>query len=144
MPRTPIVAGNWKMNKTATEARALAGDLLLTIPDSDAVEVVFCPPFTAIGDVAVVINGRGFRVFGQNMHEERSGAYTGEISAAMLLDAGARGVILGHSERRQLFGETDEALARKVPAALEAGLQPILCVGETEAERDADATRDVI
>ncbi len=144
MPRTPIVAGNWKMNKTATEARALAGDLLLTIPDTGAVEVVVCPPFTAIGDVAEVINGRAFQVFGQTMHEEGSGAFTGEISASMLLDAGAKGVILGHSERRQLFGETDEALARKVAAALAAGLRPILCVGESEAEREAGETDAVI
>jgi triosephosphate isomerase len=142
--RTPIVAGNWKMNKTATEARALAGDLLLKIPDRDSVEVVVCPPFTAIADVAAAIKDRGFRVFGQNMHEEESGAYTGEISAPMLRDAGATGVILGHSERRTLFGETDEALARKVPAALAAGLQPILCVGESDEQREANETEDVL
>jgi triosephosphate isomerase len=144
LSRTPIVAGNWKMNKTAAEARALAGDLLLKIEATDAVEVVICPPFTAIVDVAVAVKERGFRVYGQNMHEEESGAYTGEISALMLLDAGASGVILGHSERRQLFGETDEGLARKVPAALAAGLQPILCVGESDAQREAGETEDVL
>jgi triosephosphate isomerase len=142
--RIPIVAGNWKMNKTATEARALAGDLLLQIPDRDSVEVVVCPPFTAIVDVAAAIKNRGFRIYGQNMHDEDSGAYTGEISAPMLLDVGATGVILGHSERRQLFGETDEALARKVPAALAAGLQPILCVGESDEQREAGETEDVL
>src|SRR4051794_15637345 len=144
MPRTPMVAGNWKMNKTATEARALARDLLLTIPDSDAVEVVLCPPFTAIATVAEAIDQRRFRVFAQNMHEELSGAYTGEISAPMLRDAGATGVILGHSERRQLFGETDESLARKVLAALAGGLQPILCVGESDEQREAAETEDVV
>jgi triosephosphate isomerase len=141
--RTPIVAGNWKMNKTSTEARALAGDLLLKIEDNRA-EVVICPPFTAIVDVAVAVKERGFRVYGQNMHEEKSGAYTGEVSAPMLIDAGASGVILGHSERRQLFGETDEALARKVPAALAAGLQPILCVGESDTQREAGETEDIL
>jgi triosephosphate isomerase len=141
--RTPIVAGNWKMNKTSTEARALAGDLLLKIEDTRA-EVVICPPFTAIVDVKTAVKDRGFAVYGQNMHEEESGAYTGEISAAMLLDAGATGVILGHSERRGLFGETDEGLARKVPAALAAGLQPILCVGESDAQREAGETEDVL
>jgi triosephosphate isomerase len=141
--RTPIVAGNWKMNKTSTEARALAGDLLLKIEDNRA-EVVICPPFTAIVDVAVAVKERGFRVYGQNMHEEKSGAYTGEVSAPMLIDAGASGVILGHSERRQLFGETDEALARKAPAALAAGLQPILCVGESDTQREAGETEDIL
>jgi triosephosphate isomerase len=142
--RSPIVAGNWKMNKTGTEARALAGDLLLKIEPTDAVEVVICPPFTAIVDVAVAVKERGFGVYGQNMHEEKSGAYTGEVSAPMLLDAGASGVILGHSERRQLFGETDEALARKVPAALAAGLRPMLCVGESDEQREAGETEDVL
>ena len=139
-----MVVGNWKMNKTAREARALARDLLLTIHDSDAVEVVLCPPFTAIGTVAEAIDQRRFRVFGQNMHEELTGAYTGEISAPMLRDAGATGVILGHSERRQLFGETDESLARKVPAALAGGLQPILCIGESDEQREAGETDDVL
>ena len=144
MPRTPIVAGNWKMNKTATEARALAGDLLLKIEPTDAVEVVICPPFTAIVDVAAAAKERGFRVYGQTMHEEGSGAFTGEVSPPMLLDAGATGVILGHSERRHLFSETDEALARKVPAALAAGLEPILCVGESEQARDRGETEGVL
>jgi triosephosphate isomerase (TIM) len=142
--RTPIIAGNWKMNKTATEARALVGDLLLKIEDSDAVEVVLCPPFTAIAAVAEALKGRAIRVAGQNMHEEEGGAFTGEVSAPMLLDGGASAVILGHSERRQLFGESDEALARKVPAALEAELQPILCVGESDGQRESGETNDVL
>jgi triosephosphate isomerase len=107
-------------------------------------EVVLCPPFTALSEVAHRCAGTPVRVAAQNMHAEAEGAFTGEVSAAMLLDAGAWGVVLGHSERRQLFGETDEALAAKVPAALGAGLVPILCVGETEAERDGAETEVVL
>jgi triosephosphate isomerase len=144
LDRTPIIAGNWKMNQTATEARALVDELLAKIDDSGEVEVVLCPPYTALAAVAKAVEGRAIRAAGQNMHEERSGAFTGEVSAPMLLGAGASAVILGHSERRQLFGETDEALARKVPAALEAELQPILCVGESDEQREAGETNDVL
>ncbi len=142
--RIPVIAGNWKMNETAPEAVALVEDLLPLIAERGEVEVTLCPPFTSLRAVADAIDGHGIGLAAQNMHPEPSGAYTGEISAAMLRDAGADGVILGHSERRQLFGETDEALALKVPAALEAGLRPILCVGETEAERDSEQTEEVL
>jgi triosephosphate isomerase len=142
--RIPLVAGNWKMNKTAPEAVQLVEELLPLIEERGETEVTLCPAFTALRAVADAIDGHGIGLAGQNMHDEPSGAFTGEVSAPMLLDAGADAVILGHSERRQLFGETDEALARKLPAALEAGLRPILCIGETEAERDGGQTEAVL
>ncbi|HWT91407.1 MAG TPA: triose-phosphate isomerase [Solirubrobacteraceae bacterium] len=132
MSRRPIIAGNWKMNKTAAEARELLGALDGgRFPD---VDVAVCVPFTALWAAQETVNG--IQVYAQNMHEAASGAYTGEVSAPMLNEIGIHGVLLGHSERRQLFGETDKALQKKVPAALEAGLVPMLCVGETEEERD--------
>jgi triosephosphate isomerase (TIM) len=132
MSRTPLIAGNWKMNKTAAEARELLGALDGT--RFPGVDVAVCVPFTALW--AAQETTKGVHVYAQNMHEAASGAYTGEVSAPMLNEIGIHGVLLGHSERRQLFGETDKALQKKVPAALEAGLVPILCVGETEEERD--------
>jgi triosephosphate isomerase (TIM) len=146
MARRPLVAANWKMNKTIGEARAFCEALLPEIEDrsGDAAEVAICPPYLALPLVAQLCEGTGVAVAAQNMYYEESGAYTGEVSAAMLLDAGAGAVILGHSERRQLFGETDEALARKLPVALAAGLLPILCVGESEAERERDETDRVL
>ena len=145
MARRPLIAANWKMNKTIGEARAFCEALLPEIEgrEEDA-EVVICPPYLALPLVAQLCEGTGVGVAAQNMSSEESGAYTGEVSAAMLLDAGAGAVILGHSERRQLFDETDEALARKVPAALAAGLLPILCVGESETERESDETDRVL
>jgi triosephosphate isomerase (TIM) len=142
--RIPFVAGNWKMNKTAPEAVQLVEELLPLIEERGETEVTLCPPFTALRAVADAIEGHGIGLAAQTMHAEPSGAFTGEVSAPMLLDAGADAVILGHSERRQLFGETDEALARKLPAALEAGLRPILCIGETEGERDGGETETVL
>jgi triosephosphate isomerase len=135
--RTPFVAGNWKMNKTVAEAEQFVAGLLPRVSSADGVDVALCVPFTALA--AVVDSTRGSRVgvFAQNMHEAASGAYTGEVSAPMLVELDVAGVVLGHSERRQCFGETDRALTAKVPAALAAGLVPILCVGETEEERDA-------
>ncbi|MBA2521781.1 MAG: triose-phosphate isomerase [Solirubrobacterales bacterium] len=141
--RIPVVAANWKMHKTLEEAREFCDVLLPQIEGSSA-EVVICPPFLALSVVAEATKLGPIEVAGQNMHWEPSGAYTGEVSAAMLLDAGARAVVLGHSERRALFGETDDALARKVPAALENGLLPILCVGETAEERERDDTDRVL
>jgi triosephosphate isomerase len=141
--RPPYVAANWKMHKTVAEALAFVEELLPRIEGASC-EVVLCTPFTALSAVAARCRDTGVRVAAQNMHEEESGAFTGEVAAAMLLDAGARAVILGHSERRQLFGETDEALARKVPAALAAGLEPILCIGESEEARDAGQTETVL
>jgi triosephosphate isomerase (TIM) len=141
--RTPYIAANWKMHKTASEAAAFLDALLPQIAATQS-EVVICPPFTALGAVVERRYGTAVKVAAQNMHEEESGAFTGEVSAAMLAEAGVEAVVLGHSERRQLFGESDEALARKVPAALAAGLEPILCVGESEEARDAGQTDSVI
>ena len=138
--RTPLIAGNWKMHKTEREAEDYIQALLPQVSAVDGVDVSICVPFTDLR--AMVDSARGSRVevYAQNMHQEPQGAYTGEISAAMLEDVGVQGVVLGHSERRELFGETDRALALKVPAALAAGLTPILCVGETESERENEET----
>ena len=146
MARCPLIAANWKMNKTIGEARVFCEALLPDVEEfgDDGAGVVICPSFLALPLVAQLCEGTAVGVAAQNMYFEDSGAYTGEVSASMLLDAGAEGVILGHSERRQFFGETDEALARKVPVALAAGLLPILCVGESEAERERDETDRVL
>jgi triosephosphate isomerase len=141
---TALVAGNWKMFKTRVEAMAFCLELAPVIDELDEVDLALCPPFTAIDLVAAELSDLGVAVWGQTMHEAPEGPFTGEVSARMLLDAGASGVLLGHSERRQLFGETDEALARKVPAALAAGLDPVLCVGETDEEREAGRTEEVL
>jgi triosephosphate isomerase len=141
--RTPYLAANWKMNKTVAEAAAFV-DGLLPLIAATRHDVVLCPPFTALSEVVERSRGSAVRVAAQNMHEESSGAFTGEVSAPMLVEFDVEAVILGHSERRGLFGETDEALARKVPAALAAGLEPILCVGESEEARDADRTEAVL
>ncbi|HEY7952975.1 MAG TPA: triose-phosphate isomerase [Solirubrobacteraceae bacterium] len=140
MARTPLVAGNWKMYKTESEAEEYIQALLPRVAAVNGVDVAICVPFTDLR--AMVDSARGSRVevYAQNMHAEPEGAFTGEISAPMLSELDVRGVVLGHSERRALFGETDKALALKVPAALAAGLQPILCVGETESERDGEET----
>ncbi|HUB35700.1 MAG TPA: triose-phosphate isomerase [Solirubrobacteraceae bacterium] len=138
--RTPFVAGNWKMYKTEAQAEELIQALLPRLSSLTGVDVAVCVPFTDLR--AMVDSARGSRVevYAQNMHAEPEGPYTGEISAPMLTELDVQGVVLGHSERRELFGENDRALAAKLPAALEAGLAPILCVGETEAERDAGDT----
>jgi triosephosphate isomerase len=141
--RTPYIAANWKMNKTVAEASEFVDALLPRIAATQH-DVVICPPFTALAEVVERRRGTAVRVAAQNMHWEEAGACTGEISAPMLVELDVEAVILGHSERRQLFGETDEALARKVPAALAADLEPILCVGETEEARDADQTETVL
>jgi triosephosphate isomerase len=138
--RTPFIAGNWKMYKTVAEAEHYVQALLPKVSSADGVEIGICAPFLALQ--ALVDSARGSRVevFAQTMHEAQEGAFTGEISPAMLAEVGVHGVVLGHSERRQLFGETDLALQLKVPAALEAGLVPILCVGETDEERERGDT----
>jgi triosephosphate isomerase (TIM) len=137
--RPPLVAGNWKMHKTISEAEAFVAALLPRLAATD-VEVAVCPAFLSLAPVVDSTRGSRLAVFAQNMHYADEGAFTGEVSAAMLVEVGVEGVILGHSERREMFGESDRALAMKVPAALEAGLVPILCVGETEEERDAGDT----
>jgi triosephosphate isomerase len=141
--RTPYIAANWKMNKTVAEAAQFIDTLLPRIAATQS-DVVVCPPFTALTAVVERRYGTAVKVAAQNMHEEEAGAFTGEVSAAMLIELDVEAVVLGHSERRQLFGETDEALARKVPAALAADLEPILCVGETEDARDGGETEAVL
>ena len=142
--RTPVVAANWKMNKTIEEAEAFLAEFLPQRGDATGSEIVICPSFIALKAVVELCLQSRVKVAAQNMHSEQEGAFTGEVSAPMLTDLGVDGVVLGHSERRQYFCETDEALSRKVPAALEAGLEPILCVGEREEERDAGDTEDVL
>ncbi len=134
--RTKFIAGNWKMHKTVDEAEQFIQGLLPRVSTADAVDVALCVPYTAL--TAMVDSTRGSRVevYAQNMHWAEQGAYTGEISAAMLVELDVHGVVLGHSERRESFGETDKALSQKVPAALAVGLKVILCVGETEEERE--------
>jgi triosephosphate isomerase len=128
------------MHKTVAEAEDFIQALLPRVSTADNVDVAICPPFTALTPMVDSTRGSRVQVFAQNMHQAEYGAFTGEVSAAMLSELDVHGVILGHSERRELFGETDKALALKVPVALEAGLTPILCVGESEAERDAGDT----
>ena len=139
--RTPYIAGNWKMHKTVGETWEFIRALLPAVQGVSGVDVGLCVPYTALTAAVAAADGSDLIVCAQNMHQEGSGAYTGEISAAMLTDLKVRGVVLGHSERREHFNETDRALQYKVPAALDAGLQPILCVGETEEERERDETQ---
>jgi triosephosphate isomerase (TIM) len=139
--RRQYIAGNWKMHKTQAEAREYVQRLLSRLPMGNGVELALCAPFTALAATVEALGGSDVRVLAQNMHQEASGAFTGEISAPMISELGVNGVLLGHSERRQFFGETDRALQEKVPAALEAGLQPMLCVGETEEEQEAGDTQ---
>ena len=141
--RTPLLAANWKMYKTREETESFLADFLPRLPESGP-EVVVCPPFLSLKTAVEHCAQSPVRVAAQNMHEEPEGAFTGEVSAPMLVELGADGVILGHSERRQHFAESDEALARKVPVALGAGLQPILCVGENESQRDSDETEGIL
>ncbi|HEV8450070.1 MAG TPA: triose-phosphate isomerase [Gaiellales bacterium] len=140
--RRPFVAGNWKMHKTAGETGPFVVDLAARLPDGP--EVAVCVPFTSLAEAVRAASGSQLRVYAQNMHQAAQGAYTGEISAAMLLDLGVHGVLLGHSERRQYFGETDEARAEKLAAADAAGLDVILAVGETEQQRERGETEQVL
>jgi triosephosphate isomerase (TIM) len=134
--RTPLIAGNWKMYKTVAEAEEFIQALLPRVSSADGVDVAICPTFTALGPMVDSTRGSRVAVYAQNMHHADQGAFTGEVSAPMLTELEVQWVILGHSERREYFGETDKALAQKVPAALVAGLVPVLCVGETEDERE--------
>ena len=142
--RTKIVAGNWKMNKLPSEAAALIDGIKDLVKDVQGVEVVVCPPFTDLKDAAAAVKGSNVALGAQNVAWAESGAFTGEISAGMLKDLGVEYVIIGHSERRQYFGETDETVNRRLKAALAAGLKPIVCVGEKLEEREAGQMPAVI
>ncbi len=137
MPRRPMMAGNWKMNKTVPEAQEYTAGLLPRAADADGVDVAVFAPFTCLHEVARMSEDSAVIAGAQNLYYEDSGAFTGEVSAPMLLDLGARAVLVGHSERRELFGETDEMVARKTKRAVEAGLLPVVCVGETKEERES-------
>lgn len=140
MSRTPLIAGNWKMHKTVDEAEQFIQSLLPKLYAADGADVALCVPYLDLQAMVDSTRGSRVEVYAQNMHEAEQGAYTGEISAAMLSEIDVHGAVLGHSERRTYFGETDKALALKVPAALDAGLKVILCVGETEQERENGET----
>jgi triosephosphate isomerase len=143
--RRPVVAGNWKMNLGPEEGSALARELIpLVAEQADAVDVIVCPPYTSLGAVGAAVAGSAVAVGAQNVHWEDNGAYTGEVSPGMLLTVACQWVILGHSERRQLFGETDEGVNRRAVAALNAGLTPIVCIGETREEREAGRVDSVV
>jgi triosephosphate isomerase (TIM) len=138
--RTPFIVGNWKMHMSIAEAEGFIAALLPQVATADGVDVAICPPFTALQAMVESARGSRVQVFAQSMHEADEGAFTGEVSAPMLTEIDVQGVVLGHSERRQYFGETDRALQQKVPKALDAGLVPILCVGESEDERERGDT----
>ena len=142
--RTPLIAGNWKMYKTSSEATETAAQLVKGVADADAVDIMIAPPYTALEPVAAVIKDSRISLGAQDLFWEPEGAYTGQISAEMLVAAGCRYVIIGHSERRQYFGETDETVNKKIKAALRVDLIPVVCVGETEAEREASQTFSVL
>lgn len=142
--RTPIIAGNWKMNKSAEEAVAFVTAIQPLVKEIESVEVVVCPPFTSLESVLEATEDCDIRVGAQNMHWEENGAFTGEISPIMLNEMGCDYVIIGHSERRQFFAETDETVNKKIKSALKTGLAPILCVGENLAEREQNKTEAVI
>lgn len=142
--RIPAIAANWKMFKTTHEALAYVRELGALVKDLKGVEIIVAPPFTALTTAAEAARNTAVGIAAQNMSAEKEGAFTGEISAAMLKDAGAEYVILGHSERRKLYGETDASVNRKVHAAIAAGLTPIVCVGETLEEREGGQMPDVL
>jgi triosephosphate isomerase len=142
--RTPVIAGNWKMNKTVAEAVALASEIKEKVAGVENVKIIVCPVFTAVKSVADVLKGTNVKVGAQDMYWETSGAFTGEVSGEMLLEAGAEYVIIGHSERRQYFGETNETVNKKLKKALSIGLKPIVCIGETLADREAGNTEAVV
>ncbi len=142
--RRPLIAGNWKMYKTNPEAVESAGRLVELVADTDGVDIMIAPVFTALDPVSKVVRDTRVGLGAQNLYWEKEGAFTGEISADMLVSAGCRYVIIGHSERRQYFGETDETVNRKINAALAADLIPVFCIGETESERDSGKTFSVL
>jgi triosephosphate isomerase (TIM) len=142
--RRPVIAGNWKMYKTQAETRAFFDGFKPLVPNATHCEIVIAPPFTSLTAAVESARGSAISIAAQNCDWHAEGAYTGEISTRMIVDTGSRGVIVGHSERRQYFGETDESVNRKVKAALEAGLTPIVCIGESLAEREANLTQAVL
>lgn len=142
--RTPLIAGNWKMYKTIGEATALVRDLLAGLGPLADREAIVCPPFTALAAVAPLVAGSQLGLGAQNLYPEAQGAFTGEVSPVMLADVGCRYVIVGHSERRQYFGESDAFVNRKLRAALAHGLRPIVCVGESKPQRDAGQAEPIV
>lgn len=144
MIRKKLIAGNWKMNKTSSDALQLSKEIVAEVGKVTDVDIVVCPPFTSLETVGKVVDGSSVKLGAQNMHPEASGAFTGEVSAPMLRALFATHVILGHSERRAYFGETDAFINKKVLAAIKNQLKPILCVGETLAEREAGSTLKVV
>ncbi|MFW5975189.1 MAG: triose-phosphate isomerase [Desulfosalsimonas sp.] len=142
--RRPLIAGNWKMYKTCPEAEDTARQIVEKLPDTADADIMIAPPATALAPVSRIIRGTPVELGGQNLFWEDEGAYTGEVSGPMLVSAGCTYVIIGHSERRQFFGETDESVNSKIRAAKSAGLIPVMCVGESESERDAEKTFSVL
>lgn len=142
--RRPVIAGNWKMYKAVKEAVQFIEQLKPLVENSRHCDIVIAPPFTALSEGVKAVRGSSILIAGQDVFWEKEGAYTGEVSAAMLADLGCRYCIIGHSERRQFFGETDETVNRKIRATLDAGLTPIVCVGEVLAEREGNQTFAVI
>ena len=142
--RKPLLAGNWKMYKTASDARALAHGLRSKVGTLSDRDIVVCPPFTALSAVAQELQGCSIQWGGQNAHWEREGAFTGEVAAHMLKDLGCHYAIVGHSERRQVFGENDALINKRMHGVLAAGLTPIVCIGETLAERESEKTFAVL
>jgi triosephosphate isomerase (TIM) len=142
--RRPVIAGNWKMYKTREETRAFFEAFEPLVAGTTHCDIVVAPPFTGLQTAVEAARGSAIAIAAQNLHWEKEGAFTGEISARMLVDAGCKGAIVGHSERRQYFGETDQSVNRKTRAALAAGLMPIVCVGETLAQREANQTQAVL
>jgi triosephosphate isomerase len=142
--RTPLIAGNWKMYKTALEARETAAELAQQVADVTTTDIMLAPPYTALAAVAEAIQGTNIALGAQNLHWEAQGAFTGEISPNMLKAAGCHYAIIGHSERRQYFGETDQTVNRRIVAAINTDLIPVMCIGETEAQRESDETFSVL
>jgi triosephosphate isomerase len=142
--RKPLIAGNWKMNKDVKEAIALVNEIKRAVFDIENVDIVVCPPFTDLSDVDEMLAESNVALGAQNCYWEKEGAFTGEISTDMLKSVGCRYVIIGHSERRQYFGETDETVNKRIKAAIDAGLIPIMCIGEVLQEREENKTLDVV
>ncbi len=143
MSRKPIIAGNWKMNNTIAETKSLIADLIPLVADAEC-DVVVCAPYTSLASAVEATKGSNIKVGAENVHWAEKGAFTGEISAKMLVELGVEYVVIGHSERRQYFGETDQTVNQRTKAALAAGLKPIVCVGETLDERQSDKVEEVL